>query len=77
MLIGNSKFQIKLGETTVSEYDDATTNIVYLRYNIGGADDKEPIVKIDSTGTTTRYFKTYDTWANRATATYTMIVRGE
>ena len=77
LVANNKKHDIIFGETPITEFDDSTTaNVVYFCWNIPDTEDKEPIVKVDSTANTITSVA-YDEWANRATATYSKLVKGQ
>lgn len=57
--------------TQFYEIDAASATVTYFRYS--GTADKTFIKKISVSGNITSQLKAFDTWANRATATYTPI----
>lgn len=70
-LIGGYGSSLIAQATQAYEIDAASDSVTYFRYT--GADGKVFIKKIVTTGTVTSFLKANDTWANRATATYTPI----
>lgn len=80
MTIDLLEFEIYLGKTPASQtevLEAGGVTTVYSKYDVKMVGDKEPIVKtvVQADGSSTQE-KAFDTWANRATATYTTIRRG-
>lgn len=69
-------YGIKAGTTSPTLVDKVSDVLIYQSFGLVDKDGKEPLVKIETTGTVIAFSKAYDKWGNRSSAIYTRLRQG-